>query len=195
MARQGILGSIAKLVLGALDSAARTKRASDPAGAPHRPQPPARPSRGAPDGSARPGAPDAIVTVEVRPEDVHDLRLSYAPRRDGDPDAGEIVWTWVPYAENDGRGKDRPVLILARHGADRFYAVKLTSKPHDGEREYVSIGSGSWDSAGRESWVDLDQLYSVHTAGMRREADALDAERYARVAAVLQQRYGWAAGR
>lgn len=138
-------------------------------------------------------AHSAAQTVEIDPRAVRDLRLRYAPDRDGAPDAGEIVWTWVPYAENDGRGKDRPVLVIAAHGADRAYAVKLTSKSHDGDREYVSIGAGPWDGQGRESWVDLDQLYSVHPEGMRREAAELDRERFARVAEELHRRYGWRA--
>ncbi|MDE0545503.1 type II toxin-antitoxin system PemK/MazF family toxin [Microbacterium sp. C7(2022)] len=132
-------------------------------------------------------------TVEVRPPARHALRLAYEPSIDGDPDAGEIVWTWVPYAERDGRGKDRPVLVIATHGPDRVYAVKLTSRSHDGDRDFLSIGSGPWDSRGRESWVDLDQIYSVHTRGMRREASALDIDRFTRVAYELQRRYGWSA--
>jgi hypothetical protein len=144
-------------------------------------------------GSPSTGA-HGVETIEVRPESVRDLRLAYAPTADGDADAGEIVWTWVPYAENDGRGKDRPVLIVGRHGGDRVYAVKLTSKSKDGDREFLSIGAGAWDAQRRESWVDLDQLYSVHVRGLRREAAALDRERFARVASALQRRYGWTAG-
>ncbi|MFP5368570.1 MAG: type II toxin-antitoxin system PemK/MazF family toxin, partial [Actinomycetes bacterium] len=38
----------------------------------------------------------------------------YAPRPDGEPDPGEVVWAWVPYEEDHGRGKDRPVLLVGR---------------------------------------------------------------------------------
>ena len=31
------------------------------------------------------------------------MRFSYTPDRDGEPDPGEVVWTWVPYEERDGR--------------------------------------------------------------------------------------------
>ena len=153
-------------------------------------QTPSADSRSTAAPSAR--ADGRATTIEVNPTQVRDLRPSYAPDRDGDPDAGEIVWTWVPYAENDGRGKDRPVLVIARHSADRMYAVKLTSKSHDGDREYVPIGSGAWDREHRESWVDLDQLYSVHVQAMRREAAALDRGQFDRVTAELQRRFGWA---
>lgn len=119
--------------------------------------------------------------------------MGYAPERDGAPDAGEIVWTWVPYEENDGRGKDRPVLVVGRASRDRVYALRMTSKPHDRERDFHSIGSGAWDSQGRESWVDIEQLYSVHDRGLRREAAVLDRRTYDGVARALTRRYGWSA--
>lgn len=191
MAGRSILGTIAKLALGALETTSRRPRKRDPRQASGA----ERSARGSRVESRSPVEPPlGVETIEVRPERVRDLRLAYAPDRDGNPDAGEIVWTWVPYAENDGRGKDRPVLVIGRHSAQRVYAVKLTSKPKGGDREYAAIGSGAWDAARRESWADLDQLYSVHVDGMRREAAALDADRFTRVAAALQRRYGWQAG-
>lgn len=131
--------------------------------------------------------------MRIDPDGIAALVIDYAPDRDGAPDAGEVIWTWVPYEENDGRGKDRPVLVIGRASAERVYAVRMTSKPHDGDRDYLSIGSGAWDSQGRESWVDIEQLYSVHDRGMRREAAVLDRGRYGRVAAALTRRYGWSA--
>ncbi|WP_120493632.1 type II toxin-antitoxin system PemK/MazF family toxin [Microbacterium phyllosphaerae] len=141
---------------------------------------------------AEQGRERGVDTVRIDPDRIDDLRIGYAPDRDGAPDAGEIIWTWVPYEENDGRGKDRPVLVIGRESADRVYAVRMTSKAHDGDRDYLSIGSGGWDSQGRESWVDIEQLYSVHETGLRREAAVLDRSRYGRVASALTRRYGWA---
>lgn len=138
------------------------------------------------------GRSGAAATVEIEPPPAGALRMTYRPDRDGDPDAGEIIWTWVPYAERDGRGKDRPVLVIGRQDASRVYAVRLTSKSHEGDRDFLGIGSGPWDSQGRPSWVDIEQLYSVHVDGMRREASALDRDRFARVASALHARYGWA---
>lgn len=137
---------------------------------------------------------DGTATREIDPPHRSALRITYKPVHDADPDAGEIVWTWVPYAERDGRGKDRPVLVIGRRDADTVYAVKLTSKAHDGQRDFLPIGSGAWDSQGRPSWVDIDQFYLVHRDGMRREAAALDLERFVRVADALHRRYGWAVG-
>lgn len=131
-------------------------------------------------------------TVRLDPARVGAVSVGYSPSRNGMPDSGEVIWTWVPYEENDGRGKDRPVLVIGRQSADRVYAVRMTSTRHDRDRDFILIGSGSWDSRGRESWVDIEQLYSVHHDGMRREASVLDSGRYGRVAQALISRYGWA---
>lgn len=157
--------------------------------------PPARPAslRPAPSPtSERPVAPRANETVEIDPP--RRLTLTYAPQRDNAPDGGEIVWTWVPYEERDGRGKDRPVLVIGRADATHSYAVRLTSKPHDGDRHYLALGTGEWDPQSRPSWIDVEQVYLVHDAGMRREAAALDRKRFDAVAAALVARYGWARG-
>ena len=150
-----------------------------------------RPSRAAtsPPASAPTRLPPT-ATVQVTPPAADALTITYAPQPDGEPDAGEVVWTWVPYDENDGRGKDRPVLVIARQSEERVYAVRLTSHAHDGSRDYLALGPGEWDSRGRPSWLDLSAVYSVHDRGMRREAAALDRARFDRVAAALTQRYG-----
>jgi hypothetical protein len=143
------------------------------------------------DAAPLPGSTGPTATVEARPRQVGRVRTQYAPDPDGDPDPGEIVWTWVPYEEMDGRGKDRPVLVVARERGGTLLAVQLSSKRHDGDREWVGIGAGPWDRAGRDSWVDLDRVLRVHPEGMRREACALDRPRFDRVVARLRQRYGW----
>ena len=152
-----------------------------------------------------PGRSGPSATVEVDPRRVGPVRIRYNPVTDGSADPGEIVWTWVPYQEADGRGKDRPVLVVAREtgasgargtrgraGAGTVLAVALTSKPHDDVYD-VGIGSGRWDAAGRPSWVRLERVFRVHPEGMRREAVALDARRFQAVADRLVERFGWTA--
>ncbi|WP_223628797.1 type II toxin-antitoxin system PemK/MazF family toxin [Microbacterium sp. EST19A] len=188
----GILAALAKILQKALGSnrASRTNR-------PRRPVARVRPSGAAPTASSARqedrGSSGGTATIRIDPDSIDRLQVAYAPERDGAPDAGEIVWTWVPYEENDGRGKDRPVLVIGRESADRVYAVRMTSKAHDGDRDFLTIGSGAWDSQGRESWVDIEQLYSVHEDGLRREAAVLDRRLYDRVVGALTRRYGWAA--
>lgn len=138
-----------------------------------------------------PGRSGPGATEEAQPHRTGPVRTVYAPDPDGEPDPGEIVWTWVPYEENDGRGKDRPVLVVAREEGNTLLAVQLTSRRRDNHHEWVSIGSGPWDRQGRESWADLDRVLRIHPAGMRREACALDRVRFGQVVHRLQQRYGW----
>jgi hypothetical protein len=138
-----------------------------------------------------PGRSGPAATVEVQPRAVRAVKTEYTPAFDGDPDPGEIVWTWVPYEENDGRGKDRPVLVVARERQGTLLAVQLSSKEHDGDPEWLALGSGPWDRSGRNSWVHVDRVLRVHPDGMRREACALDRARFNGVVHRLQLRHGW----
>ncbi|MFE5239467.1 MULTISPECIES: type II toxin-antitoxin system PemK/MazF family toxin [unclassified Streptomyces] len=138
-----------------------------------------------------PGRSGPAATAQADPREVGRVRTSYAPDRDGDPDPGEIVWTWVPFEENDGRGKDRPVLVVAREQEGTLLAVQLSSKQHDRDHEWVALGAGPWDSSGRPSWVDLDRVLRVSEDGMRREACALDRDRFDLVVGRLRERYDW----
>ncbi|MCU1482811.1 MAG: growth inhibitor PemK [Subtercola sp.] len=137
------------------------------------------------------GGTTSVATVQVDPRSLGRVKLTYSPHADRRPDPGEVVWTWVPYEENDGRGKDRPVLIVSRLAATTCLAVALTSKAHDRDRGAVALGPGAWDQSGRPSWARIDRLFEVHDGGMRREGAALDARRYGLVATGLKARYRW----
>ncbi|MET0977148.1 MAG: type II toxin-antitoxin system PemK/MazF family toxin [Leifsonia sp.] len=143
------------------------------------------------DGDDSPGRFGTDATIEIDPRRLGAVRMGYSPVTDGDPDPGEIVWTWVPYEENDGRGKDRPMVIVATEAAGTVLAAQLTSKDHGGERDYLPLGTGGWDRSGRPSWVNIDRIFRVHPHGMRREASALDRARYEQVEEALRLRYGW----
>jgi len=138
-----------------------------------------------------PGQLGQSATVEIDPRKIGAVRMTYSPSTDGAPDPGEVVWTWVPFEERDGRGKDRPVLVVAAERNGTYLAVQLTSKPHQGNAEFVAIGSGKWDSAGRPSWVNIDRVFRLHPGGMRRETAGLPAAAFSVVEARLRQRYGW----
>lgn len=141
------------------------------------------------DGEDSPGRFGSSATTDAH--SVGEVRTSYNPSTDGDPDPGEIVWTWVPYEENDGRGKDRPVLIVAREPGGTVLAVQLSSQHHDGERDWVGVGAGAWDGEHRPSWVDISRLLRVHPDGMRREAASLDREPFDQVVTALSHRHNW----
>jgi PemK-like, MazF-like toxin of type II toxin-antitoxin system len=182
----GLLGDLIKAVSDVMTGG---RQRGKPAAPGHPVRERTRPSRV--HAGALPGESGPDATVEVDPHRVGPVRMSFSPQTDGAPDPGEVVWTWVPFEENDGRGKDRPVLVVAVESAGTFLAVQLTSKDHDGEGDFVSVGAGGWDGEHRPSWVNLDRVIRVHEGGMRREASALSREPFEQVADRLRQRYSW----
>ena len=118
-------------------------------------------------------------------------RVLYAPDPDGAADPGEIVWAWVPFEEDAGRGKDRPLLVVGRAGGELLGLMLSSQHKRDGEPGWVAIGSGAWDREGRESFVRLDRVLEVAEHGIRREGAVLSRDRFERVADELRGRYGW----
>ena len=106
--------------------------------------------------------------------------ISYRPRADGQPDPGEVVWTWVPFEDDPAQGKDRPVLLIGSRG-ERLLGLMLTSKDHDRDAEqearhgrfWMDVGTGAWDREGRPSEVRLDRLLVIDPTAVRREGAAL----------------------
>jgi len=187
-------------VLAALVSALTRSRSNGRREAPGRATPRLRAEGGhaaprADRGSGHPRAPYEVspgrdgdgATRDLSVEEIRALRPSYQPDPDGDPDPGEIVWTWVPYVENDGRGKDRPVLILARIDGRTTAGCYLSTKERPG---FVSVGTGAWDAQGRESFLSPERVLRVTDAGMRREGHVLAKDRFARAVEVVARRYG-----
>jgi len=150
-----------------------------------RARPTSRPSR-----PARPGAP-------ARPGG--GATPSYAPRADGLPDPGEVVWAWVPFEDDPAQGKDRPVLLLARDG-DAWLGLGLTSKDHDRDtgrqaaagRHWMDVGAGGWDRQGRPSEVRLDRLLRLRPDAIRREGAALPRPVFDRVVAAAREHHRFA---
>jgi len=158
--------------------------------APSSPRPAAPPGRPASDGGSPP--PDGHRRY---PGDFHGIpAVAYAPKPDGQPDPGEIVWTWVPFEEDNSVGKDRPVLLVGSDG-DWLLAVMLTSKDHDHDarrqhqavREWVDVGSGGWDRSGRPSEVRVNRIIRVDPDAIRREGAVLARERFEEVATAIRQ--------
>jgi PemK-like, MazF-like toxin of type II toxin-antitoxin system len=118
-------------------------------------------------------------------------KLVYAPDLDGRADPGEVVWTWVTYEEDPTRGKDRPVLVVGRDHATLLGLMMSSQERHDADRSWVGIGTGSWDSEGRPSWVRLDRVLDVPEEGIRREGAILERTVFDRVAARLRRDYSW----
>lgn len=131
------------------------------------------------------------TTTSTAPTSSRARTLVYAPDLDGDADPGEIVWTWVAFEENDGRGKDRPVLVVGREG-QRLLGLQLSSQSkHDDDNGWLGLGSGPWDSEGRPSWVRLDRVLDVPEKGIRREGAICPKPKFDMVADRLRRDYGW----
>ena len=137
---------------------------------------------------APPTAPPHPRTVPAQRRGRH---LEYAPDPDGDADPGEIVWTWVPYEDDPARGKDRPVLVVGRSGRTVLGLMLSSQSERDGQRDWLALGAGDWDSDGRPSWIRLDRVIEVDHDGIRREGAVLDRARFDRVAGLLRKDYGW----
>ncbi|MEN5073667.1 type II toxin-antitoxin system PemK/MazF family toxin [Isoptericola cucumis] len=173
------------LLFDVLRSATRPSRR----GTPSSPRGP-RPTSG-PRPATAPGGYPGDFTGAVRPV--------YSPDLDGSPDPGEVVWTWVPYEEdqknaNNPRGKDRPVLLIGRDGP-WLLGLQLTSKDHDRDaaqearygRLWMDIGTGAWDSQGRPSEVRINRIIRVDPVKVRREGAVLDRKTFDAVVAAMHK--------
>ncbi len=120
--------------------------------------------------------------------------MAWTPKPDGQPDPGEIVWTWVPYEEDHSVGKDRPVLIIASDG-DWLLGVMLTSRDHDRDedqerragRHWVDIGTGGWDPERRPSEVRINRIIRIDPAKVRREGSVLAEDRFEAVTEAIRE--------
>lgn len=159
------LKGLVKRALGAMPSGGRRNRRNDD-GADRRP-----PGRTAPSTD--------IATIEG-------CTVTYAPDVDGEPDCGEVVWTWVPYEEDPTQGKDRPVVLIGRRNGE-LVGVPLTSK---GDRpEEFPVGTGVWDRDGRPSFAKLDRIVEVDARKVRREGGVLPKSRFDDLITALRQFY------
>ncbi|MBY3553314.1 type II toxin-antitoxin system PemK/MazF family toxin [Modestobacter lapidis] len=186
---RGVLGRLASM---ALREGTRSLRRADPA--PRRraaATTPPGPRRGTP--TIHPPRPEASQPGTAP----GGIDFDYRPRDDGRPDPGEVVWAWVPFEEDDGRGKDRPVLVVARDGAD-LLGLMLSSQDHDLDaadearhgRYWVDVGTGAWDRQGRPSEARVDRVLRLDPADVRREGATLSRARFDEVVAAVRRVQG-----
>lgn len=107
--------------------------------------------------------------------DADAIRIAYTPDRDGEPDPGEVVWTWVPYEDDPSQGKDRPVVVIGSIG-ERLAVVPLTSRSPEGRdpSAWVPVGTGGWDPERRASYANVGRVLRVPADDVRREGATLD---------------------
>ena len=133
---------------------------------------------------------DSEAGVEQTHDDDDDaIDIEYEPDMDGDPDPGEVVWSWVPYEDDLSQGKDRPVVVIGTEEVDDIeylVIVPLTTKNNDRDDELL-LGAGPWDSKGRESYAKIDDLWRVLPVNIRREGAILDKPRFDRLISGVQK--------
>jgi PemK-like, MazF-like toxin of type II toxin-antitoxin system len=127
-------------------------------------------------------------SIDLDDASVGTIRVAYEPCLDGDPDPGEVVWTWVPYEDDPSQGKDRPVVVIGRRGR-HLVGVALTSKPHDNEPQ-VAVGAGGWDRSGRPSFAKLERVLDIDPEQVRREGSILPRDRFDAVVAGVRRVHG-----
>ena len=124
------------------------------------------------------------------------MTTSYAPKQDGQPDPGEVVWAWVAYEDDPAQGKDRPVLVIGRDG-ETLLCLQLTSKDHDRDaadearagRFWMDVGAGDWDRQRRPSEIRLDRLLRLEESGVRREGAAIERGVFDEVVAAAREHH------
>ena len=174
---------------------AETAQSRAPKSSAAKPSPtrPRAPDRGAAAGATAPSA-RGVSVYDVSALGLPDF--AYSPDSDGEADPGEVVWTWVPFEEDPTQGKDRPVLVLARHET-RLVVAQMTSKDHDRDaaqearwgRFWHDVGTGDWARQGRPSEVRLDRLLLVEPASVRREGATMKREVFDGVVAALRHHH------
>ncbi len=115
------------------------------------------------------------------------VTIEYSPRIDGDPDPGEVVWTWVPFEEDAGQGKDRPVVVIGRRNRS-LVGVPLTSRRNDREAQ-IAIGTGDWDAERRPSYARIWRMLDIDADRTRREGAVLERGRFDAVIAAVDEYY------
>ena len=71
------------------------------------------------------------------------------------------------------------------HKDHRLVGLMLSSRDHSGDRDWLAIGAGPWDSEGRSSWLRRDRLLAVPAASVRREGAVLPRATYDAVIAAI----------
>lgn len=143
-------------------------------------------------GTVGPAGHEALPDYEGR------LTPTYAPRLDGEPDPGEVVWTWVPFEDDPSQGKDRPVLVVG-HDGPVLLGLMLTSKDHSRSpekeaghgRHWMDIGSGDWDARHRMSEIRLDRVLRVDPGRVRREGSIMPRPQFDAIVRSLSEIKGW----
>ncbi|MCF4007551.1 type II toxin-antitoxin system PemK/MazF family toxin [Corynebacterium uropygiale] len=117
--------------------------------------------------------------------------IYYAPDMDGQAEPGEIVWIWVLCDGPSQPPRERAILVIGRTRHTILGLLISPNPDHDSEEEWLEIGSGQWDTSGRQCWLRLDRVLEVSELGIRRQGAVLPRRRFERVAQRLRKDFQW----
>lgn len=151
---------------------------------------------------SRLGLHETTVPTDIRQENFAEFTvcpaaacprsLFYAPNMDGHVDPGEVVWFWVAPDDQTGSLTERALVVVGRHG-DLIIGLLTSPNPsHADSTNWLDIGAGPWDDAGRQSWVRLDKVIKVPETAIRRQGAVIPEHRFNRIANRLRSDHGWA---
>lgn len=116
--------------------------------------------------------------------------IFYAPDMDGQADPGEIVWADIHTHHGETLDK-RAVLIIGRKDHTLLAMLISSNDEHANQKNWLEVGSGPWDPAGRESWIRVDKILQIPESLIQRRGAAMPERRYERIANYLRSTYGW----
>lgn len=109
-----------------------------------------------------------------------------------DPAPRDIWLAYVEFAEHEGVGKVRPVVILDASGKASVITAKVTASANYELSEFVEITN--WESCGlrRPSWVQIEPLVEVRRDKLLRDSPLgqLPLSTYEQVCAMLNSTTG-----
>jgi hypothetical protein len=93
---------------------------------------------------------------------------------------GAVFWTWLDYESVDqygDSGKRRPVMVVSLNGPN-LQALAFTTKDKTYRDDVITLGRGSWDRQGRDSFVKLSTLHTFEQKKIARIAGQVDRQRF-----------------
>lgn len=117
--------------------------------------------------------------------------IVYAPDMDGHADSGEIVYAPVRLDGETAESHERAVVVIGRHRQELLGALISADERHADDHRWLYIGTGSYESGARPSWVRLDKVLIVPESGIRRSGTVLPRRRFERIAHRLRSDHGW----
>lgn len=132
----------------------------------------------------------AAVT-SVSDTETHARSIYYAPDMDGQADPGEVIWVWIQPDLPDYPARERAMVVVGRTQHILLGLLISPNPEHAEEDNWIDIGSGGWDIAGRQCWVRLDKILEVPESTIRRQGAIIPRRRFERIAHRLRSEYGW----